>query len=90
VGSSFFFIFACCFSEKGLMVKDIVYDVERKIHCVSWKYEKKQLLTFFGTKKKLIIFYIKDCGFQPSIFIFFIPSNWRWLNKSYSKKAIVI
>lgn len=52
--------------------------------------KKKQLLTFFGTKNKLIIFYIKDCGFQPSIFIFFIPSYWRWLNKSYSKKAIVI
>jgi hypothetical protein len=39
-GFFIFFIFACCFSEKGLMVKDNVYDVERKIHCVSWKYEK--------------------------------------------------
>ncbi len=72
------------------MVKDIVYDVETKIHCVSWKYEKKTIVNIFWYKKNVIIFYIKDCGFQPSIFIFFIPSNWRWLNKSYSKKAIVI
>jgi hypothetical protein len=72
-------------------MKDIASHVERKIHCVPWKYEKK-FVNIFWHKKQLIIFYTKDGGFQASIFIFifFIPSYWRWLNKSYSKKAIVI
>jgi hypothetical protein len=40
-GFFIFSFFACWCLERGLMVMDIVFNVEKKIHCIPWKYEKK-------------------------------------------------